>query len=76
MENTVQKSRTVYILLGLFLGCLGIHNFYAGYKKEGITELLITILLGWTGIGALAVGIWVLKEICTVKKDASGQPFN
>ncbi|MBQ3218003.1 MAG: TM2 domain-containing protein [Akkermansia sp.] len=25
------KSRLAYILLGVFLGSLGIHNFYAGY---------------------------------------------
>jgi hypothetical protein len=26
------KSRGVYIILGLFFGCLGIHNFYAGHN--------------------------------------------
>lgn len=25
----VRKSRGLYVILGLFLGCLGIHNFYA-----------------------------------------------
>ena len=76
MENAAPKSRLVYILLALFLGGLGVHNFYAGYNKAGITELLITILLGWTGVGALAVAIWVIKEMITVTKDASGQAFN
>lgn len=26
------KSRLAYILMGLFLGGLGVHNFYAGYN--------------------------------------------
>lgn len=28
------KSQLVYILLGLFVGFLGAHNFYAGYTKR------------------------------------------
>src|SRR5258708_28155612 len=27
----IPKNRTTYIVLGVFLGFLGIHNFYAGY---------------------------------------------
>jgi DNA-directed RNA polymerase subunit RPC12/RpoP len=29
------KSRGVYIILGLFLGCLGVHNFYAEGQVSG-----------------------------------------
>lgn len=73
MSETPAKSRIVYIILGLFLGCLGIHNFYAGYTGKGIAQLLITLLT--FGIGAIVVSIWVLIEICTVAKDASGKAF-
>ena len=38
------KSRITYVLLGLFLGCLGIHNFYAKRSGCGITQLLISVL--------------------------------
>ena len=69
----MQKSRLAYILLGLFLGGLGIHNFYAGYTGKGIAQLLITILSG--GFLALVVWIWVIIEICTVTKDAQGVDF-
>jgi hypothetical protein len=66
------KSRGVYIILGLFLGCLGIHNFYAGYHGRGAAQLIITLLLGWVIIGLVITGLWALIEICTVTEDAAG----
>jgi TM2 domain-containing membrane protein YozV len=66
------KSRGIFIILGLFLGCLGIHNFYAGYYGRGAAQLIITILLGWLLIGLLVTAIWALIEICTVKIDGNG----
>ncbi len=69
------KSRISYIILGFFLGMLGIHNFYAGYTQKAVIQLLIVLLTGWTGVTALAVCIWVIVEICTVKQDAKGIPF-
>ena len=66
------KSRVAYILLGLFIGTLGIHNFYAGYNGRGIAQLLVTLLLGWwTGL-IFFVWIWNLVEIIAVSKDAQG----
>ncbi|MBQ8250688.1 MAG: NINE protein [Alphaproteobacteria bacterium] len=70
------KNRAVYILLALFFGGFGIHNFYAGYTGKGLTQLLLTILLFWLVIPLIIVGIWVLIEIITVTKDAKGVPFN
>jgi TM2 domain-containing membrane protein YozV len=71
-----QKSRVAYILLGLFLGGLGIHNFYAGYTGRAVAQLLITLLTGWLIVPILIVGIWVLIEVITVTSDAQGLPFN
>lgn len=66
------KSRMSYILLGLFLGCLGVHNFYAGYSGRGIAQLLITLLIGWLVLPVFLVWCWSIVEICTVRLDASG----
>lgn len=67
------KSRVTFVLLGLFLGCLGIHNFYAGYSGKGVAQLLITIFLGWVfGLGIFITGIWALIEIIAVNTDAQG----
>jgi hypothetical protein len=70
------KSRVAYILLGLFVGTLGIHNFYAGYTGRAVAQVLITVLLGWWAVVPLfAVIVWNLVEIVTVKADASGRSF-
>ena len=65
-------SRGLFIVLGLFLGCLGIHNFYAGYYGRGAAQLIITLLLGWVIVGFVITAIWALFEVCTVKIDAHG----
>ena len=66
-------SRITYILLAIFLGGFGIHNFVAGYTGRGVAQLLLTILS--CGVLALPVGIWVIIEACTVTADADGVPF-
>lgn len=66
------KSRGLYVILGLFLGCLGIHNFYAGYFGKGAAQLIITLLLGWIVIGFIITAIWALLEILVVDIDAAG----
>ncbi len=70
------KSRTAFVLLGLFLGGLGIHNFYAGYVGRGIAQLLITLLLFWTVVTVVAVWIWVLLEVALVTRTPDGRPFS
>ncbi len=68
-EKKGGKSKVTAGLLGLFLGGLGIHNFYLGYKGKAIAQLLLC----WTGIPA----IWALIESImiltgSINKDAEG----
>ena len=67
------KSRLAYILLGIFIGHLGIHNFYAGRAGAAVTQLMLTLLLFWTIVVPLGIMIWVIIEICTVKTDGKGR---
>lgn len=69
------KSRGVFIILGLLLGCLGIHNFYAGYYGRGAAQLIITLVLGWLIVGIVITAVWALIELFTVKVDAQGNPM-
>lgn len=55
-----QKSKLAAGLLGIFLGGLGIHNFYLGQNKRGLTQLLVSCLT--CGIGAFPMQIWGLVE--------------
>ena len=80
------KSKLAAGLLGIFLGCFGVHNFYLGYTSKAVTQLVLTIVgyvLCCIGIGillVLGVGIWGLVEgimILTGKidTDANGKPL-
>jgi TM2 domain-containing membrane protein YozV len=66
------KSRGVYIILALFVGLLGLHNFYAGYYGKGAAQFIITATLGWVIIGLVITGIWVLVELFMVTEDTQG----
>ena len=72
------KSKIAAGLLGIFLGGIGVHNFYLGYTSKAITQLLLT-LVGWIacGIGPVIAGVWGLIEgilILTgsINEDANG----
>ncbi len=53
-ENKLYKSKSKKLtgFLCAFLGSLGIHNFYLGYVKKAVIELLVTLVLVG-GIGTL-----------------------
>jgi TM2 domain-containing membrane protein YozV len=69
-----RKSRTTYIVLGIFLGALGVHNFYGGYVGRAVGQLCLTVLtLGYLGIVSW---VWAIIEICIVEKDSTGLNFS
>jgi len=76
MKDEIRKSRIIYVILALFLGALGIHNFYAGRTTQAIVQLLITLLIGWLILPLFVVFIWVLVDICAVDRDSMGVPFD
>jgi TM2 domain-containing membrane protein YozV len=75
------KSKMVAGLLAIFLGSLGIHNFYLGYTKKGVTQLLICLIGSLAcGLGPIVAGIWAIVEAVqiftgTIKVDANGVPL-
>lgn len=48
-DEQEKPSLVIYILLALFLGGIGMHDFYVGKTAKGITKLLFC----WTGIPAI-----------------------
>ena len=72
------KQWLVALILGLFFGGFGVHNFYLGYTNRAIIQLILTI----TVIGAPITGVWVLVELILILMrsgsygyDAQGQPL-
>ncbi len=51
------KSKTKAGLLAIFLGFLGIHNFYLGHYKKAIVQLIIGGIFFILGTIGLVVGI-------------------
>lgn len=72
---SLPKSRTAYVLLAIFLGGLGIHNFYAGRIGCAVAQLLITLLTGWLLFPLLIVGIWAIVDAIAVDEDGTGRKF-
>lgn len=78
------KSRLTALMLAIFLGDLGVNNFYVGNKGKGFAKLLIAIFgivleeIGLFGDSAgalffavlllLAVAIWKIVDIVKVAK--------
>jgi TM2 domain-containing membrane protein YozV len=73
---SLPKNRVTFVLLGLFLGGLGIHNFYAGYTTKAVIQLLLSLFTWWLIFPLVIVWIWVIVEICTVTEDAQSIPFS
>lgn len=75
-----RKSKLAAGLLGIFLGGLGIHNFYLGFTGKAITQLLISVIsLGILSfvsiIWGLIEGILILTGAGGYDRDANGVPL-
>ena len=70
------KSKIAAGILGILLGCFGVHNFYLGYTSKAIAQLLITILSCFilspiSAIWGLIEGILILTG--SIDQDATGR---
>lgn len=72
-QKITSKNEIVFVILGLLLGLIGVHNFYVNEKAAGFEKILLSLLgislLDWfphcpLGIFVLFVNaVWVLLEI-------------
>jgi TM2 domain-containing membrane protein YozV len=70
-----QKSKMVAGLLGIFLGGLGVHQFYLGNNQAGVIRIVVSVVT--CGIGSIwgfIEGIMILTG--TPDKDANGVPLS
>lgn len=70
-----QKSKMAAGLLGIFLGWIGVHNFYLGFTSKAVIQLVLGLLSCGTisGIWGLIEGILILTG--SINKDANGVPL-
>lgn len=69
-------------LLGIFLGGIGVHNFYLGKTNRALVQLLVCLIGGiiTCGLASIAMEIWGLVEgimILTgsIAEDGKGVPL-
>jgi TM2 domain-containing membrane protein YozV len=67
------KNKMTFVMLGVLLGALGAHSFYAGFKKKGLAQLGITVLT--MGYGAPMSWIWAIIDVLTIENDSQGIQF-
>ncbi|MBQ8432448.1 MAG: zinc-ribbon domain-containing protein [Clostridia bacterium] len=76
-----QKSKIAAGLLGIFLGVWGVHNFYLGYTKKAIVQVLLgTVGTVLCGVGPAVSSVWGLVEgimilVDKINTDANGTPL-
>jgi TM2 domain-containing membrane protein YozV len=73
-----RKSRLAAGLIGIFIGALGIHNFYLGRTARGVIQLLLTVFT--CGYGAIITWPWALIESImlfagSTNVDGRGEPL-
>lgn len=68
------KSKMAAGLLGIFLGTFGVHNFYLGFTKKAIIQIVVSLCTcgigGWWGV---IEGIMILCG--SINTDANGNPL-
>lgn len=76
-----KRSRVTFIILAIFFGGFGVHNFYAGYTTKGGIQLAIW-MFSWPlmiiAIGAITIWIpwvWAIVEAIIITQDAEGNKF-
>ena len=70
-----QKSKIVAGLLGIFLGGLGIHNFYLGFNQKAVIQIVVSVVT--CGIGSLWGFIEGILILCgNINTDANGVPLS
>jgi TM2 domain-containing membrane protein YozV len=62
--GSAHKDKWVASILAFFLGALGIHKFYLGYKTEGIIMLVVSLV---GGVCLLGLGTFVMMIIAYVE---------
>ncbi len=56
------KNKTTAAVLAILLGSIGAHKFYMGYNKEGVEQILLSLLCGIGWILGIIEGIIYISK--------------
>ena len=70
------KNRLFGFLLAVLLGTFGINNFYVGKTKEGIIDVLASVLLCWTFVAPVVISVLNLVRGCMYLWCPTDEEFN
>lgn len=78
-KNQAVKSKYIALALAFFLGWAGVHRFYLGYYRVGISQIIVNGLLVVAGLMGYAL-LWGFVETFLLfsghlEKDAAGRPL-
>ena len=64
-ENKSSKSKVVAAVLAFLFGALGVHNFYLGHTKNGIIQLVLTLLV----VTSFISFVWAVVDFIKILTD-------
>ena len=74
VNPAMQKSKLVAGLLGIFVGGLGIHNFYLGNNSRAVLQIVLSfVACGAASLWGFIEGIMILCG--NINTDANGVPL-
>lgn len=69
-----EKSKLVAGLLGILIGTFGVHNFYLGFTKKAVIQIVVSVVTcGLGSIWGLIDGILILMGKEGYDRDADGK---
>ena len=68
------RQMLIVVLLALFAGLFGLHNFYLGYTNRGLAQLLVTVCT--LGFGAPIVWLWAIVELILIVTRSGSYAFD
>lgn len=66
ISQSEPKSQFIALVLCVFLGMIGVHDFYLRRNGCAIAKFLITLLLGWLYVGLIITGIWCIIDFIMI----------
>ena len=63
------KDKTTYMILAIFLGAYGVHNFWAGNGEKAKSQLILGLIgIPTCGIGSIISWVTAIMDVVNLDK--------